>query len=332
MKRLKHLLLSEYLICFVCVGYFAVMALVLGSPWVSRYNLENLLAALLPLLVLAIGQMFVMITAGIDLSVTAVIAFASVVGASLMSQEIGLLAGSSYGFPVALAAMLLVGTSIGALNGFAVAFARMPPFVVTLSTLTFFAGLATWYSAWFVDRYSPNDEQSSSIGDLPDAFTAIWDDWTLPIVATVAIASYLLLSKSVLGHWLYAVGTNPKASRVSGLPVRSTILSAYLICGLCAAIASILYTSQLATGYAELAATKSLDVIGATVIGGTSLFGGKGKVQWVLFGVVFLVLIDSSLSMLSLPSNVVEICKGAVILVAAVLDATRNRIRLTQAL
>ena len=127
------------------------------------------------------------------------------------------------------------------------------------------------------------------------------------------------------GRWLYAVGHNPTASLISGVPVNGMIVSAYIASGLFAALASVLYTGQAEIGSPVLGQKLLLDIIGATVIGGTSLFGGKGRILWTVFGVLFIKLIDNSLNLLDLSYFSIMMVKGGIILLAALLDATKNK-------
>lgn len=120
-------------------------------------------------------------------------------------------------------------------------------------------------------------------------------------------------------------GQNATAARISGVPVRAMTFSAYVASGCCAALASVILTGRLETGSPVLGREILLDIIGATVVGGTSLFGGKGKIAWTFFGVLFLTVLDNALNLLSLSQFSITMTKGAVILFAAVLDATRRR-------
>jgi ribose transport system permease protein len=134
------------------------------------------------------------------------------------------------------------------------------------------------------------------------------------------------LSRSLFGRWLYAVGHNARAANVSGVPVAGVVMGAYIASGLCAAVAAVIYTGQAEAGSPVLGQRILLDVIGATVLGGASLFGGKGKVLWTLWGVLFFKLIDNSLNLLNLSVFAITMVKGGVILGAAVLDAARQRL------
>lgn len=340
----RRVLLSEYLILYLCLALFAGLYLVVPQI-ASPYNIGSLLSNMWPLLVVAIGQTFVLIIAGIDLSQGAVISVTSVVGTAFIAQSANpiifsksplwgamlfehgaILHDSALGIPVAIGAMLLVGLLVGALNGIAVAFARIPPFMVTLVMSMFVAALAILLV------------KSENIIDLPDGFAAIGSDFgigsfkffsvAMMMALTLGLIAQLVLRRTVFGRWLYAIGINPRNATVSGVPVRRVIVLTYVFSGFCAAMASIIYTSRVDQGRPTLGEPLLLDIIAAAVIGGTSLAGGRGKVLWTFFGVVFLTLIGNALSMLNVPYFYVAIVKGSVILFAALIDVARRRILL----
>jgi len=311
----KRLLQSEYLVLLLSLLYFAAV-LPFTPGLASRENLGNILFTLLPLFIVAIGQTLVLITGGIDLSVTSIMALTSVTGALLMNAENGWLAGSLWAVPAGLLAMLLVGGLVGLLNGVAITRFRMPPFIVTLTTMIFFSGLAIWLT------------KSKTIYHLPAAFNALGGRTGIAFLITAALglAAHAMLSRSLFGRWLYAVGHNAKASLISGVPVTGVVVTAYVVSGVFAAIAAVLYTGQAETGSPVLGQRLLLDIVGATVIGGTSLFGGKGKILWTLFGVLFIKLIDNSLNLLDLSYFSIMMVKGGVILFAALMDSVRTRL------
>ena len=298
----------------LCGVYCAIMTpLALG--FMTAENLGNILAAMLPLLVVATGQTVVLITRGIDLSATSVIALTSITGAAIITSDGGFLADSALATPVAIAAMLLVGAIVGLVNGSCIAWLRMPPFIVTLTSMMFVSGLAIWLT------------QSKSISDLPQSFLTIGKSIWLATMITVLVAGGVqcLLSRSLLGIQLRAIGNNPQTAVMSGIPVVRVTILAYVISGLCAAIASVLITGELETGSPVQWENNLLDIIGATVIGGTSLYGGRGNVVWTLTGVLLLTLIDNSLNLLNLSQFTIMMSKGGVILLAALLDTVRYR-------
>lgn len=275
---------------------------------------------MLPLLALAIGQTVVLITGGIDLSITAIIAAASIVAARIVSNDNGLLAHQPAAIAAAIVAALSVGGAIGLLNGGAITLLGMPPFIVTLSMMMCVSGATLWYT------------HSSNIANLPDGFIAIAYGAPLgmpfPLVIVVLLAAlvHILLRFTLPGFWLYAVGQNARTSRISGVPVRGVIVLAYVISGVCAAVASILLTARLETGSPTQGDKMLLDVIGASVIGGASLIGGKGKVVWTVFGVTLFSLIANTLELLDLQHFTIMMIKGGVILIAAGLDVLRRRL------
>lgn len=346
----KRILMSEYLILYLCIAMF--VGLYLLSPTVATpRNISNLLSNMWPLLVIAVGQTFVLIIAGIDLSQGAVVSLSSVVGAAFIAESVqpivfrksplwermlfedgAIFSDTIIGIPVAIVAMLGVGLLIGAFNGAAVAYARIPPFMVTLVTSMFVGALAIYLV------------KTENIIDLPDAFSVIGDSFALPVLSdleffsiamiiaiSIAVIAHLVLSRTIFGRWLYSIGTNPRAALVSGVPVKKVIVATYMFASVCAAAASIIYTARVEQGRPTLGAPLLLDIIAAVVIGGTSLYGGRGKIMWTVFGVIFLVLLGNALSLLNVPFFYVAIVKGSVILLAALLDVVRRRLALQQA-
>lgn len=334
----RKLLLSEFFVLYLTIFYLLVL-----FPFIPRvfspYNIKNVLSNTWPLMVIAIGQTFVLITAGIDLSQTSIMALSSVMGAVVMTSEVdptlftksplwgvilsdkgGLLAGSPAALPVGLILMMLIGIIIGLLNGFSVAKLRMPPFIVTLVSQMLFAAVAIWLTKSENVRHLPVSFSRlgrGNIGPVPLA---------LIVAVIIAVAAHLLMSRTLYGRRLYATGINPKAAGISGVPTAKIIIAAYAISGFCASVGGILYSARLEQGRPTLGNTLLLDIIGANVIGGISLAGGKGKVLWTVFGVVFFIFLSNTLNLLNLKFFIIDMVKGLVILLAAVLDVTRSRL------
>ena len=311
----KRILQSDYLIVVICVLYFSVAA-PLVPGFATLWNLKTILGYALPLIVAATGLNVVLITAGIDLSITSIIAVSSVIGGMIMNSETGWLAGSPLATPAAISGMLLVGMLLGFVNGVSVAWLKIPPFMATLVMMMFGSGFAIWIT------------QSRKIFELPPAFLSLTGNLVLEVslVAIVVLALHLFLSRTRYGKWLYAIGQNPETARISGAPVSSMLLTAYVFSGLTAAMSSILFTATLETADPEMARTNLLDIIGATVISGVSLFGGKGRVTWTVFGVLLLVFIDNTLNLSNVSFFFITMTKGGVILAAALLDVLRRRL------
>jgi ribose/xylose/arabinose/galactoside ABC-type transport system permease subunit len=307
----------------------------------------------------AVGQTFVLIIAGIDLSQGAIMGITSVIGAVIMTNAAdpllfeksplwgtflrengGVLAGSSLAVPLAVVVMLLLGMLVGLFNGIAVTRFNMPPFMVTLVSLIFFTASAIFLT------------QSQNISNLPDEFLRLGEGdivsvyfgektepeikrrdilplITYPMVISIglAVGGQFILRRTVFGRHVYAIGTNRKAAEISGVPTKRVITLVFVFSGLCAAVASILYSARLEGGRPTVGGGNLLlDIIGATVIGGTSLSGGKGKVTYTFFGVVFFVLLLNTLNSMRLSAFHIDAVKGVIILVAATLDVTRTRL------
>jgi ribose/xylose/arabinose/galactoside ABC-type transport system permease subunit len=337
-KFFRRLLLSENFTLYLCIVYF--LLLIPSVPLIaSGTNLENLLSNVWPLYVVAIGQTIVLIVGGIDLSQGAIISITSVLGTMFIAEKVdpnvfskspiwgsilfengGLFAHTPIGLPVAIIVMLAVGTLIGFLNGSAIALFNIPPFMVTLVSQTIFAAIAIFIV------------KSENIINLPDTFNEIgaggWGliSYALIVTAVIAIVAHFVLSRTIFGRWLYALGTNKRAAIVSGVPARRVMILAYTFSGLCAGMASVIYSSRIMMGRPTLGDTLLLDIIGGAVIGGSSLAGGKGKVLWTLFGVLFLQLLSNSLRMMNVSFYLTEVVRGSVILLAALIDVTRTRL------
>jgi len=313
MNPALRLIRSEYLVLVLCAVLVASLA-PFTPGLLSSENSQNVLTSSLPLLVVAVGQTLVLISGGIDLSATSTIALTSVVGGMVMNTRNGWLAAHPLALAAAIPAMLVLGACVGGFNGLAVTKLRMPAFMVTLTTMMFLSGLAIWLT------------KSKNISELPANFTVLGNRlWlALGIALGLSAAAHVMLTRSLFGHWLRAVGYNARTARVSGVPVDGVVIAAYVASGVFAAAASLLYTARLETASPVLGQRILLDVIGATVIGGTSLFGGRGKVVWTFFGVLFLTLLDNALNLLGLSHFSIMMVKGGVILFAALMDTART--------
>ena len=280
-----------------------------------------------------------LVLAGIDLAQSATINLTNTLGALLMTRALepalfedsvlwgsvvgpdgGPLSGGG-GVAAAVALMIALGAVLGGLNGLAVARLRMPPFMVTLGTMLLFSAIAVWLT------------RSENVADLPDEYIAVgqgqlWGFVTVPMLIAVAlgVVAHYILARTPFGGWLYAAGTSRDTAIISGVPYRRVVVVAYALSGVFATIGGILYSTRLEAGRPTLADDLLLDVIGAAVIGGVSLFGGKGSVLGAALGALFFVVLSNSLNLLNLPFTVVFVVKGLVIVAAALLDVARNRV------
>lgn len=287
----------------------------------STDTLHDVLLAMLPLAILVGGQLLVLLIGQIDLSMTAVMATGSIVSAAVMTRQAADLGGAG-ATAAGILACLAVGAGIGLFNGVCTAILRVPSFIVTLAVMMAGNGAAVWYAS--------NISDTISIGGLPESFrhigygTAAGIPIALILSAAVLAVIHYILSRTVTGKWLYAVGHNANAALISGVPVRGLTIAAFTASGLGAALATIIYTSRIETGLPTLGQNMLLDIVGAAVIGGASLFGGRGNVWMVLGGVAFLCVLDKSLQLLGVSLFVVLAVKGCAIIIAAILDMARS--------
>jgi ribose/xylose/arabinose/galactoside ABC-type transport system permease subunit len=317
-KLTKILKSQDDFILILCLVYYILVSL-FARGFFSVNNSYNLMLNLLPILIVAIGQTFVILTAGIDLSVTSTVALTSIAGGYVMSADSGLGFGTGTSIFLGILVMIFIGFLIGLLNGLAITKLGMPAFMVTLTMMMFMSGFAIWIT------------KSQNIYNLTDAFvelpysTILFVPIPLIMGLLLALLAHFILTKTLRGEWIYAVGLNPKVANISGVKVHHTIIFTYIFSGICAALASVIYTARLETGSPVMGQNILLDVIGAVIIGGTSLFGGKGKIKWTIYGVLFITLVDNSLNIMGLPYFLIMIVKGLLIIFAAIFNVVKER-------
>ena len=284
-----------------------VVAQSLYPRFLNPQNIKNILSQNAPLGIIAVGMTLVMITRGFDLSVGAVYAAGATVFASLAAAGYPLLAAG--------AVTLLIGLAAGLINGTLVTRLNVNPFVATLGTTSVFSGLALIYS------------QSSPFVVSSDAFTVLGRGQALglPISVWLLAAVFLLgefmLSRTVYGRSLYAIGGNDEASRLAGLPTAMLRTSTYVVCGASAALAGMIIASRLSIGQADIGASMALDAIAVVVIGGTSLLGGEGSVWRSAIGLLIVAVLTNLLDSLAVDSNFQLVIKGTIVIAAVGLDA-----------
>lgn len=277
----------------------------------STINIQNLLRQGAMIAILAIGQTFVIITGGIDLSVGAVAAFASVMIAYLLSIDMPIWA--------AVLLTLLLGAAIGAFHGFGIVQMGLPPFIITLATLTSLRGLGLLLTDGAT--ISINNDTFTSFSRL--SFLGIPSLFWMVIL--VAVPSYILLMHNRQGRYLFAVGSNQEAARLSGVNTKVTIYLAYIVCSLCASFVGILLASRIGVGNATQAEGWELQAIASSVIGGTSLFGAVGSVHGPLLGAFILATINNGANLLNVNAFWQRIITGVLIIVIVYFDQLRRR-------
>jgi ribose transport system permease protein len=288
------------------------VALSLATPsFASEINITNLLRQGSMIAILAVGQTFVIITAGIDLSVGAIVGFTTVTTALLINA----------GLPVSVAILitLLVGVAIGAFHGFGIVKMGLPPFIITLATLTSLRGiglLMTNGNSISINSDAFQEFSRNSFLGIPNLF------W---MVILVALPAYVFLHHSRWGRYLFAVGSNPEAARLSGVNVPRTIYMAYILSGLCAAFVGVLLASRIGIGNPTQAEGWELQAIASSVIGGTSLFGAIGSVHGPLLGAFILATINNGANLLNVNSFWQRVITGLLIIVIVYFDGLRRR-------
>ena len=285
----------------------------IASPvFLSADNLFNIGAQTAVVAVIAIGMTLVIITAGIDLSVGSVAALSGVVGVMMMAN---------LGLPVPLAILggALVGALAGLVNGLLVSVAGLAPFIATLGMLTVARGLV----------YIVTNAQA--IFGAPDSFRLLGQGVIGPIpipilvIVVVAVTGYIVLSRTRLGRYAYAMGSNLEAARLSGIPVRRYLTSVYVISGALAGFGGMIAASRVNSGQPNFGIGLELDVIAAAVIGGASLFGGQGTVLGTLIGAFLIALIRNGAVLLDVSTFYQQVIIGVVIWLAVLWDQYRRR-------
>jgi ribose transport system permease protein len=295
----------------------------LSPTFLSPRNIGNVLAQTAVISVLAIGQLLVIVTRGIDLSVGSTLALGTVVGALVFQQAPSTIA--------VVAAMLLTGMAVGAVNGIVFVWGRLPhPFIITLATLSIARGLALWLS------------DGSPIQGMPEPITALGGTslfgWLTPsafVVVGIALAVVVLTTRMVWGRWIYAVGGNPDAARRTGIPVNAVLISVYVLSGLAAGVAAVLTAGRTNAGAPTFGNLAELDAIAAVIIGGASFLGGRGHVGNALVGALMIGVIRNGMNILNVESFFQPMVIGVVIVVAVEMDVIRSyfedRFRVLQA-
>ena len=297
----------------VVVLIFGLVLSLLSPTFLTPTNLTNLLLQASTLGVMALGMTFVIIGAGIDLSVGGIPAIVSVLA-------IGLVVRGELPIWFALVVAIGVGIAVGVANGFAITRLGIAPLIATLCTLSITIGLAFAYSG------------GTSIVPVPDFYNLLRraNVFGIPIniiiLLVLAVITHFVLTRTTFGRSLYAVGGNRQAAEMAGIRTKRIILLTYVISAVAASIAGVLFTARLASGSPQTGIGIELTVIAAVVIGGTSLFGGRGNVLGTVLGAVLITMVTNAINLLGVPTAWDRVLLGVVIVIAALLDVFRLRI------
>ena len=287
---------------------------VLEPRFLSAYNIANIAEQSSALGLMTVGLAVVLLLGGIDLSIPAVMASAAVVGAMVMVATQNPYLGT--------AAMISVGLLGGAVNGIAVAVLGLVPFAVTLATMTLAGGFAVWMTdgtSIYGMPYQFSLVVMSRVGGVPLGALAF---------AAVALGFHWIIRTGMIGRWVFAIGTNRRTARICGVPIRAVELGAYVFSGLTAGLAAILLTARLDSAAAAMGSESVvLDVVAAAVIGGVSIYGGRGTILGAAIGAVFITVVGNGLNLLGFDYFTAIVIKGAIILFAISLDSVVTRLR-----
>lgn len=287
------------------------VAMFIATPdFLTPNNLLNVGIQASVVAILAFGQTFVIVTAGIDLSVGSVAALSAMVAA---------FTGQSWGMPplVALLFGLLTGLGAGMLSGAATAYGKLPPFIATLAMLSIARGLTLVVSNGIpIPTPSVVTWLGGSVGPIP-----------MPVVVLVVMGAigWFILNRLSIGRAMYAVGGNLEAARLSGIPVKRVLVTVYALSGIFAAVAGLVLSGRLASAQPQAATGYELDAIAAVVIGGASLAGGVGRISGTLIGALVLAVIRNGLNLLNVSAFWQQVIIGLVIAVAVGIDVLRRK-------
>lgn len=286
---------------------FLCIILWIQTPYfLTVSNLLNILEQSSINAIIAVGMTFVIITAGIDLSVGSLLAFSGVVMASALQAGIPV--------PIAILIGLLTGSICGLINGTLISFGRLPPFIVTLGMMSVARGAALVYT----------DGRPISGFDFPFRWLATGEIFFIPMPLIIMVLVYgiahIILTRTKFGRYTYAIGGNEEAAFLSGVKVRFHKTMVYVLSGLTTGIAALLLTARLNSAQPIAGIMYELDAIAATVIGGTSLMGGEGTLVGTLIGALIMGVLRNGLNILGVSSFLQQIIIGSVIIIAVLLD------------
>jgi len=271
---------------------------------------------------ISVGMTLIVLTAGIDLSVGSILALTGVITAGLYKNGIEVPSSNLFiGFTLwgALWAGLTVGALLGSFNGWVITKFKVPPFVATLAMLTIARGLTMLYTKGF------------PVSGLGKSFSYAGTGWLLGIPLPVWISgivvfiAYILTTKTKFGRYIYAIGGNENAAKLSGIHINKVKVIVYTLAGLLAAVGGIMVTSRLDSAQPNAGLSYELDAIAAVVIGGTSLSGGKGKIMGTVLGAIIIGVLNNGLVLLNVSPFWQQVVKGFVILLAVIIDKANTK-------
>jgi len=300
----------------------AIIVFTLASEnFLTVSNLTNVVRQSVYLMMVALGQMLALLTGGFDLSVGTIVAITSVVGAMAMAAVASAMPDSVWlAIAIGCLAGVAAGTAVGVINGIGVAVFGVSPFIMTLGISS--VGFGT---ALYITGGVPVYGMPVEFGDIFGFGTALGIPVPIYFAAGLAILVYLIVNRTRLGRYFYAVGGNIKAAQLSGINTKLTLFVTYVLCAFLAAVSGMLLTARLDTGEANVGASLPLESIAACVIAGVSLRGGVGRVENVVLGALFIVLAQNGMNLARIGSYLQMAVLGGLLILAVVADQIRLR-------
>lgn len=309
--------LDRYGVLLLVLGMGLISHLLQPEVFLTWNNLSNIFRQIAFLALLALGQLIVVVTAGIDLSVGSTLALAMMTTAVLTEAGVE--------WPILVVTPFLVGLTVGTVNGLGLTKLRLPhPFIMTLGMLNIARGLTNLISGGVPISGLPDPVRWLGAGNIPVG-QGLVVPVSLPAVLLSYLAVWLFLQHSRTGRHIYAIGGNPQAARVSGINVDRTLVLAYGLCGLFAGFAGLMLAGRTNSGFPNAGIGAELDAISAVIVGGASFFGGRGTVLGVLAGVLVIGLMRNLLNLSNVQVFWQQLLIGLVIIAVVSLDVLRRR-------
>lgn len=284
----------------------------------SPANLLNIAQQTSYLALFAMAQTVVILTRGFDLALGPTVSMVSVAAALAMASAVAAGSGPGAVLALGLAAGFALGAACGVFNGVVIAILGVSPFVATLGSYNIAIGVATTLSGG-----RPVQGVPPLFSEILYAGSVLGMPMAIVIAAVVGAALHFTLRNTVFGRSLYLIGTNPRAASVAGLPVKATIIAAYVLCSGLAALGALMMTARTGSGEPNLGGALSLQAIAAAVVGGTSLAGGRGGVGTAVLGALFVTILSNGMNLTRIDGYVQMVVLGAIVIVGVVLDRLR---------
>ncbi len=318
----KKIMLERYGMVLVLIGISLFFIILTKGLFLESRNLINILRQISINAIIATGMTFVIITAGIDLSVGSVVALAAVISTSIFN--LGLFLPLYLLILLVVIVSMLIGGVAGGISGFSIVKFNVPPFISTLAMMTIARGLAFLYT------------NGRPVWGLPKEFNVLGRGYVLKsligevfpvpvlVMIIIMVIANVLLQHTKFGRHVYAIGDNEEAARLTGIKVEKVKFFVYVINGILAALAGIILASRLASGQPNAGQSYELNAIAAVVIGGTSLMGGEGTIKGTFIGALIMGVLNNGLNLVGVGSYMQKVILGAVILFAVLLDQVRK--------